>query len=181
MSNAQVVLGLLARGEARHGYELKRAHDRKLSRARPLQYGYLYATLGRLVRDGLIEEAATEQEGGPARTAYQLTDDGERSLADWLRTPEQPSHFVTETLYTKVVIALLSAPDDQIAREYLTAQHRVHTERMRALTTGKTQPGVSLPDVVAADFALVHLEADLRWIRTTLERLAELRRQVQER
>lgn len=47
---AQVPLGLLAIGP-QHGYELKRAHDERLPRTKPLGYGQVYATLGRLTRD----------------------------------------------------------------------------------------------------------------------------------
>lgn len=174
----EVVLGLLASGRPRHGYELKREHDATFPRARPLAYGQLYATLGRLVRDERIRAVGVDQAGGPERTAYQLTERGRRDLGAWLGTPERPAVYVADALYTKVVLALLTEPDEHLARELLTQQHRIHAERMRELTAVKTAPGADLPDVVAADFALAHLDADLRWIRTTTERLAELRARI---
>jgi anti-sigma-K factor RskA len=33
-------------------------------------------------------------------------------------------------------------------------------------------------DVIAADYAIGHLEADLRWLQTTLARVADLQKEV---
>ncbi|MGC9671257.1 PadR family transcriptional regulator [Planosporangium sp. 12N6] len=167
---AHVLLGLLAAGP-RHGYELKRAHDERLPRAKPLAYGQVYSTLGRLERDGLVEAAGQDQAGGPERTSYTLTAAGRAELAAWLGSVEPPAPFVSSTLLAKVVVALLVA-DADAARDYLVAQRQAHLDRLRELTAAKTAPGADLGTVIAADFAIVHLDADLRWLRTTLERVA---------
>ena len=176
MSTAHVLLGLLAAGP-RHGYDLKRAHDDRLPRAKPLAYGQVYATLGRLERDGLVSEAGQDREGGPDRTSYEITDDGRQHLDTWLSAVEPPAPYVTSELFSKVVVALLAA-DAGRARDYLVAQRAAHMSRMRELTTAKTEPGASVGDVVAADYAIGHLEADLRWLQTTLTRVADLQKEV---
>lgn len=176
MSTQHVLLGLLA-GGPRHGYELKRAHDERLPRARPLAFGQVYATLARLHRDGLVAPAGPTRDGGPDRTAYALTDDGRAALDAWLATVEPPMPYVASTLFAKVVVALLVADADQ-ARAYLIAQRRAHTERLRELTAVKTAPDAHLDEVVAADFAIAHLDADLRWLHTTLDRVADWHREV---
>ncbi|MFR9777759.1 PadR family transcriptional regulator [Micromonospora sp. MS34] len=176
MSTSHVLLGLLASG-ARHGYELKRAHDERLPRARPLAFGQVYATLARLQRDGLVVPAGQEREGGPDRTAYALTTDGRVTLDRWLATVEPPMPYVASTLFAKVVVALLVADVDR-ARDYLIAQRGAHTARLRELTAVKTAPAASLDDVIAADFAIAHLDADLRWLQTTLDRVADWHREV---
>ncbi|MEV4479839.1 PadR family transcriptional regulator [Micromonospora coxensis] len=176
MSTTHVLLGLLAAGN-RHGYDLKRAHDTRLPRARPLAFGQVYATLGRLARDGLVVATGQERESGPDRTAYALTGRGREELDTWLAAVEPPAPYVTSTLFTKVVVALLVA-DVDTARAYLVAQARAHTERLRELTATKTAPTATLDDVVAADYAIVHLDADLRWLRTTLDRVADWHREV---
>ena len=79
MSTGYVLLGLLTQGP-RHGYELKRGHDAQLPGARPLAFGQVYATLGRLERDGLVATAGTDREGGPDRVAYRITDAGRDGL-----------------------------------------------------------------------------------------------------
>ena len=95
----------------------------------------------------------------------------------WLDEIETPAPYVTSTLFSKVMVALLTA-DVERARRYLTAQRAAHMQRMRELTAVKTRPGVSLGDVVAADYAIGHLHADLRWLQTTLTRVAELQKEV---
>ena len=66
MSTPHLLLGLLSRGP-RHGYELKREHDDRFAQAKPLPYGQVYATLGRLLRDGLVAEG--EPSPGDGRRA----------------------------------------------------------------------------------------------------------------
>ncbi|PJE99242.1 PadR family transcriptional regulator [Streptomyces carminius] len=173
---AHVLLALLAAGPL-HGYDLKKTHDQRFPRARPLAFGQVYGTLGRLERDGLVERRGQSREGGPDRTEFALTDTGRARLREWLGAVETPAPYVSSTLLAKVVVALLVDGVDQ-ARGYLTAQRQAHTDRLRELTAVKTDPEASLADVVAADFAIAHLDADLRWLRTTLERVADLHREV---
>ena len=176
MSTAHVLLGLLA-GGPRHGYDLKRAHDARLSQAKPLAFGQVYATLGRLERDGYVVASGQERDGGPDRTSYTLTDAGRAHLDAWLARVEPPAPYVTSELFSKVVVALLAADADR-ARDYLVAQRAAHMSRMRELTSAKFEPGATVGDVVAADYALGHLEADLSWLRTTLTRVADMQKEV---
>ena len=176
MSTAHVLLGLLVAGP-RHGYDLKRAHDERLPQAKPLAFGQVYATLGRLERDGYVEQNGQDRDGGPDRTSFALTDAGREHLDDWLSAIEPPAPYVTSTLFSKVVVSLL-AGDAARAREYLIAQRTAHMTRMREMTALKARPDAGVGDVVAADYAIAHLDADLRWLQTTLQRVAELDREV---
>ena len=176
MSTAHVLLGLLVE-HPQHGYELKQAHDAVLPGAKPLAFGQVYATLGRLERDGLVAPAAAERSGGPDRVSFRVTPAGRRSLHTWLDEIEPPAPRATNALLAKVVVALLAAGDDR-ARQYLTAQRKAHTQRLRELTRVKTDPHASVSDVVAADYAIAHLDADLRWLDTTLARVADLKDEV---
>jgi DNA-binding PadR family transcriptional regulator len=175
---AHVVLGLLAAGP-RHGYELKRAHDERLPQAKPLPFGQVYATLSRLARDGLVSPAGELKAGGPTATAFSLTADGRSALELWLEDVEPPAPPATCALLAKVVVALLVA-DGERAREYLVAQRHAHAARLRELTAAKTDPAASLGDVIAADFAITHLDADLRWLQASLDRVAEHDREVRQ-
>ncbi|MFG3702002.1 PadR family transcriptional regulator [Micromonospora sp. NPDC047620] len=177
MSASFVLLGLLAAG-ARHGYDLKHAYDRSLPRAKPLAFGQVYATLGRLERDGLVVQAAVDRDGGPDRTLYELTDKGQAALDAWLDAVEPPAPHTSNALLAKVVVALLTASHDR-ADAYLAAQRSAHVERLRELTRAKLDPEANPGDVIAADYLIAHLDADLRWLRTTITRVAELRREVQ--
>jgi DNA-binding PadR family transcriptional regulator len=174
MSTRHILLGLLSSGPS-HGYDLKRRHDERFPQARPLAYGQVYTTLQRLVRDGLAEVEGTASDGGPERTAYRLTEDGERELARWAEEIAPPAPFVANEIFAKVVVAILAGGDPAA---YLRDQRTAHMGRMRELTKVKTTPGADLATVLSADYALSHLDADLRWMTTTADRLATLTAEV---
>ncbi len=172
MSVSYALLGLLEPAP-RHGYELKREYDSLFNHAKPVKFGQVYSTLARLQRDGLVD-ATSEQPGrGPDRKLYAITSEGVADLDEWLREPETPEPFIQSVLFAKVVLALAS---DRDARAFLESQRAQHLERMRELTRTKTRGDVA--DEVVADYALAHLEADLRWMDLTVARLDRLRREV---
>lgn len=174
MSTPHLLLGLLTT-DARHGYDLKRSHDACFPQARPIAFGQVYATLERLVRDGLVEIAGTEPGAGPNRTRYALTERGRAELQSWLAEVEPPAPFIANALFAKVVVALLAGGS---ADAYLHDQRGAHMARMRELTALKTVSHASIRDVISADYALAHLDADLRWMDTTAQRLDALRQEV---
>jgi DNA-binding PadR family transcriptional regulator len=173
---AHVLLALLA-GGPQHGYDLKKSYDQRFPQAKPIAFGQVYGTLGRLERDGFVEQSGQSREGGPDRTEFALTRAGRKKLTGWLARIETPAPYISSELLAKVVVALLVA-DTGEARAYLSAQRQAHAARLRELTTLKTDPTAPLGDVVAADFAIAHIDADLRWMQTTLERVADLHREV---
>jgi DNA-binding PadR family transcriptional regulator len=168
MSVRHALLGLLE-PSPRHGYELKRLFDGYFAVDRPLAFGQVYATLGRLTRDGEVVVAGVEQGEGPERRRYAITPLGERALASWLREPAEPEPHLQATLFTKVTLAVLTG---RSAVDLLDRQRRAHLARMRELTTLRRSAPV--PVALLADYALFHLEADLRWIELTVARASEL-------
>ncbi|MFD0683140.1 PadR family transcriptional regulator [Actinomadura fibrosa] len=170
MSTPQILLALLAE-RPKHGYELKREHDQRLPGAKPLPYGQVYSTLARLERDGFVAVADVVQEGGPERTLYRLTSDGSERLRTWLAETEPPAPYVGAALFARVIMALVAGGD---ARAALDRQRAAHLERMRELNRAKTVPGASAAEVLAAEFALYHLDADLRWMELAVRRLTDL-------
>ncbi len=171
-----MLLGLLSRGQ-RHGYDLKREHDECFPAARPLAFGQVYATLDRLQRQGLVGAVAVQRVVGPDRTVYEVTDAGRVELDAWLVDVESPSPHVTNPLAVKSTMALLVG-DDECAADYLRRQRNAHLARMREYTRRKTDPAASLHEVLAADYAISHLDADLRWLETALERVSELKKEM---
>ncbi len=172
MSIGLTLLGLLEAGP-RHGYDLKRAYDERFGHDHPLHYGQVYSTLSRLLKNQLVELDGVEAGGGPERKRYAITDAGVTDVERWLTQPEAPEPYLQNTLYTKVVLALLT---DRPAAPILDAQRAEHLRLMRTLTRRKTAG--DLADQLICDHALFHLEADLRWLELTTARLAELTRQV---
>src|SRR6266545_7387831 len=86
MSVPLTLLGLLER-EPSHGYDLKRDYDAYFGRGRPLPFGQVYATLGRLARDGKVVISDVGPGGGPDRKRYVITDLGATELETWLTEP----------------------------------------------------------------------------------------------
>ena len=172
MESRLTLLGLLSAGPG-HGYDLKRSWDHWFAASKPLAYGQVYATLARLVRDGLITQVEAEPGAGPERKRYEVTDAGRQSVEQWLLTPVTPAGDVQADIFAKTVIALML--DDDAGR-LLDLQRAEHMARMRELTRLK-QDG-DLRTVLLADHALFHIEADLRWMETTAARLSELREEV---
>jgi DNA-binding PadR family transcriptional regulator len=172
MSIGHTLLGLLETGP-RHGYDLKRAYDERFGQDRQLPYGQVYSTLSRLLRNGLVEVSGVESGDGPDRKRYTITDAGVTDVADWLGSPEKPDIYLHNTLYAKVVLALMSG---RSATEVLDVQRAEHLRAMRELTRRKANG--DLADALICDHALFHLEADLRWLELTAARLDELAGQV---
>jgi DNA-binding PadR family transcriptional regulator len=162
------LLGLLER-EPSYGYDLKRDYDAYFGRGKPLPFGQVYATLGRLARDGQVIAGEAEPGDGPDRKRYAITDPGKTAVDTWLADPVEPEPHLQTVLFAKVTLALMLG---RPAESYLDRQRTAHLQRMRELTELKrTGP---LVDVILADHALFHLEADLRWIDLTSARLNEL-------
>lgn len=166
------LLGLLDR-EPSHGYDLKRDYDTYFGRGRPLPFGQVYATLGRLSRDGKVVVSEVAPGEGPDRKQYVITELGATEVDAWLTEPVEPEPHLQSVLFAKVVLALML---DRPAAAYLDTQRAAHLRRMRELTEIKR--GGELVDALLADHGLFHLEADLRWIDLTTARLDALAEQV---
>src|SRR5215468_8852429 len=133
MSVPLTMLGLLER-EPSHGYELKRDYDAYFGRGRPLPFGQVYATLGRLARDGKVAAGEAEPGAGPDRKRYVITEAGATSFEEWLAEPVEAEPHLQTVLFAKVVLALML---DRPAHQYLDAQRAAHLQRMRQLTALK--------------------------------------------
>lgn len=129
MSTANTLLALLE-PEAQHGYTLKQRYDAYFALRRPLAFGQVYATLGRLERDGLAELAEVEPGAGPERRLYRITADGVTRVDEWVLTPQPPQEYAASSLHARVTIALLSGRD---ADRVLADQRALHLVRMREL------------------------------------------------
>ena len=89
MSVPLTLLGLLER-EPSHGYDLKRDYDTFFGRGKQLPFGQVYATLGRLSRDGMVIAGDAEPGDGPDRKRYAITHAGRHEVDAWLAEPVEP-------------------------------------------------------------------------------------------
>ena len=72
-----------------------------------------------------------EQEAGPERRRYVITEAGIADVERWLAEPAPPEPDLQSELFAKVVLALML---DRPANGYLDAQRAAHLQRMRELT-----------------------------------------------
>lgn len=169
VSTQQILLSLLD-GHPSHGYDLKREYEARFPNLRPLRFSQIYSTLARLDRDGLVTLVDESGGNGPDRKQYAITESGVSELQTWLHAPLPVDEAPRGELFLKVSLALLSGRD---AAPFLEAQRARHMARMRELTAQK-RTASSDTEIVICDFSLFHLEADLRWIDHTAERLSRL-------
>jgi len=172
MDNSLTLLGLLC-PHATYGYDLKHAYDRYFGTNKPLAFGQVYATLARLIRDGLITALGDEPGDGPDRKRYAATDAGRVRISAWMFTPDSPSPHLQSNLFAKTIIAILLDDD---AETLLDLQRAEHMRRMRELTQSKRDAPIA--HILMCDHAIFHIEADLRWIDLTSARLGPLKSEV---
>ena len=172
MTFSRTLLGLLE-PTPRHGYDLKREYDVRFGAQRPVKPAQVYSTLSRLLRDGEVVVVGVDRADGPDRTTYALTPEGVTRLEAWLAAPEEATPHLHSTVYTKVVLALRSG---RRAETILDTQRTAHLGVMRTLTAQRRKADLST--VLRCDYALFHLEADVRWIEHTVARLHRLAREL---
>jgi DNA-binding PadR family transcriptional regulator len=172
MSASYALLGILGK-QPSYGYDLKKDYDFLYGKEKPLAFGQVYATLFRLLRDKKITVDTTEQVSGPERKLYAITNIGRKDLESWLATPEKLHPNTQTVLFIKVVTSILL---DKNPDTYLDAQRSAHIDRMRQLTELRRKG--DLAQSLQADYAIFHLEADLRWIDVTSARLQTLKEEI---
>ena len=176
----EVLLALLADGRE-HGYELKQAVESTFGGIwPPLNIGQIYTTLARMERDGLARSEHVQQEGRPDKRVYALTEAGAEELRAWIETPVTEAR-VKDEFFTKLVLARLpgvghlngaSDPATLIVRqrrEYLGTLRQLNL----ALLNEEEAHGRKTPAALLIEGAILHLEADLKWLDLCELRLAE--------
>lgn len=115
MSLRHAMLGLLSGGSA-SGYDLLKTFEISLANVWPATQSQLYAELGRLAKEGLVEVVA---EGPRGRKEYEITDKGLAELRHWLI--EVPP---TQTRRSDMLLRVffLDKVDPGAARGYLEQQ-----------------------------------------------------------
>jgi DNA-binding PadR family transcriptional regulator len=177
LSVRNAILGLLAQ-KPRHGYELHSAFSTVVGGAawdvKPAQ---IYTTLERLEESGLVETKSDLGEGRePDRRIYAITRDGREALKDWFNDSVATEHQRDE-FYVKLMVGLLSGEADptriiQIQRSRLFQElHDATTQR------DKFDPLIEIAQILLVDKAIMHLEADLRWLDMIEMRLESIKDQ----
>jgi DNA-binding PadR family transcriptional regulator len=158
------ILGLLNQ-KPRHGYDLRAAFEAMLggSTVWDLKPAQVYTTLQRLVRDGLVEPRERERIGGPDRVVYRLTPSGREALGAWLSDGVHGDH-VRDHFFVKLMVAIGTPEADP--RAVVRIQRATLYRDLHELTSHRAalDRSVELARSMLIDKAIMHLEADLRWL-----------------
>lgn len=178
MSVRHAILGLLAQ-KPRHGYELRAAFEAVVGGdanwdVKPAQ---IYTTLERLEEAGLVERSSDLGEGDePSRRVYAVTGSGRAALTEWFAEGVTPAHQRDE-FFVKLMTALVSG-GGKMDRIIQTQRAHLYQE-LHAATTQRDSynPRFEMAQILLLDKAVMHLEADLRWLDMAEMRLDEVKGQ----
>jgi PadR family transcriptional regulator AphA len=104
------LLGLLARGGPRSGYDLKKAVDASVGYFWKPAKTQIYAVLPRLVAAGLATRRAVVQSDRPDKQVYRVTAAGRNALTEWLEAPPEADGDRTPFLL-RVYLGGLASPE----------------------------------------------------------------------
>jgi DNA-binding PadR family transcriptional regulator len=177
MSVRYALLGLLAH-TPRHGYELRSAFEAMIGGGdnwdvKPAQ---VYTTLERLADAGWVSRRPHPRDGKPEKRVYEITRSGMKAFREWLRRGVESRHRQDE-FFVKLMISLLSGEADPAG---LIRVQRVELFRQLhdATTLRDSYDARSeMAQILLLDKDVMHLEADLRWLDITEQRLEEMKRQ----
>lgn len=177
MSVRFALLGLLSQ-RPRHGYDLHAAFVAVIGGKQnwDLKPAQVYTTLLRLEEAGLVSQAEPTQDGGPEKRVFAITPAGQAELATWLDTPA-PTQHQRDEFFLKLIVTLASGvrePRQVIQHQRVALYRELHD---LTLQRADTDPNQVLAQVLLYDQAIMHLEADLRWLDMVEARLEDIRRQ----
>jgi DNA-binding PadR family transcriptional regulator len=177
MSVRNALLGLLAQ-RPRHGYELHAAFEAVVGGQQnwDVKPAQIYTTLARLESSGLVRREAVEQDGGPEKRIYAITGDGLAELSQWFERAVELEHGRDE-FFVKLMLSLATGQIDPyrvIQRQRSLLYQELHGTTLRR---SEANPRQELAQIFLFDKAIMHLEADLRWLDMIEARLDEIKRQ----
>jgi DNA-binding PadR family transcriptional regulator len=175
MSVKQALLALLEEGPM-YGYQLRSEFEQRTGSTWPLNVGQVYTTLSRLERDGLVEGAASDDEG---HVFYRITDPGRQEVLAWFTTPVTRSQPPRDELAIKLALAVTVTGVDvgQVIQQQRSATMTALQDYTRLKRTGpeKSPEPADLAWSLVLDSLVFSAEAEIRWLDHCEARLRRAR------
>jgi DNA-binding PadR family transcriptional regulator len=168
------ILALLYQHEA-HGYEISRQLSLTLKNDWDIKAGHIAVTLGRLEQAGLVDFRLEEADAAPDRKVYRLNEQGVQALRDWYLQAEIRDYRMGDSFYLKLIFSLTGAP--VMPEEVLLNQRRRLYQELHQVMEmqAQTNPQSELPLLLLLETVVLHIEADIRWLETCSQRIADLK------
>lgn len=175
-----LVLGVIRLLQPVHGYDVRRELlSWQADEWANIAPGSVYGALKTMERDGWIEAVETSQEGArPARTTYQVTDEGEKEFHTLLNATWM--HARSENHPLLPAVALMPFADRSAVIGHLEArilELEAESKRTQAqiayIQDGTGDPATGAPYHTTEMFrlTLARAEAELTWARNLIDRL----------
>jgi DNA-binding PadR family transcriptional regulator len=157
--------------KAMHPYEMAATlKQRGKEQSIKLRYGSLYTVIGQLEREGLIEAAGTERDGGrPERTTYRITHAGETEMSSWLRA--LLAEPVKEYPQFEAALSLLPAlppKDVQLLLAERLGRLEEQERRMQADLEDAAATNIPALFLVESEYALALVRAERAYVKGLL-------------
>ncbi len=120
-----ILLGFLDYGPMT-GYNLKQSIDNSTRFFWHAHHSQIYTTLRQMEKDGLVISKFKEEDDALRRRYYFLTDEGRKSLFDWLNSPMADVSQVKEDFLVRIFFS--GKRDPQKVLDELYEQRRMHLE-----------------------------------------------------
>ena len=173
MSTKLVILGILKRRPL-HGYEIKHIIEESMGDWTNIQFGSIYFALNKLKKDGFLEIAGREKQGGrPSRLIYEITEKGKLEFkkqleALWAQYDRQ---------YFSLDIALFFLNELPKNKALAGVEKRMMyiSEALNHIAQHEDAE-LNRPEVPAVAHAIfshtrIHMEAELQWLSELREKL----------
>jgi DNA-binding PadR family transcriptional regulator len=135
------------------------------------QRASLYQTINRLEREELIQpQSVSRDENRPERTVYELTDQGRKTMVDWMhKILSTPSPEFPEFPAALSVLAVIPAKDARQQLERRVAALEPELKRLDGiLAEMKVLPRIFLLEM---ELLRANCATELKWVRSVVEDL----------
>ena len=170
------ILGALAQEGEMHGHQLRQLADQEyVALWTDISVGALYGALKRMAREGLIEAARTEREGGyPERQIWRITAEGRAALA---RLREEG---LGEVVFRPDPFDLAMSRLDRDRLDAFPAVLELRLRRLRAMLAHERDKieqfaqRLSVTETFVVRHRDARLEAEIAWHESLLANLPEI-------
>jgi DNA-binding PadR family transcriptional regulator len=163
-----MALGTLARYGPQHGHQIRRLADlTNVGEWGGVAVGALYRELRAMEGEGLVETVRTEQVGRrPARTVYQITDEGRIELQSLREKAIKPAGFGADALGVALTFAAEEMDPAELRDTLRARRNRLEITAVELAAeldrlTAKGYLGVFQAAIMRR--GVLHYEAEVRW------------------